>query len=109
MYRYSVAMKKRIVVVEDPATPDVTDRVILGRVRPLLGTGRHVHPLTEPEQLRGPYEAATTRPSVQFSLQLNSALGEQELTPTVMMPDEDKPRTSIDWRTPTERRCQDRP
>ena len=62
LYRYSVAMKKRIVVVEDPATPDVTDRLILGRVRPSLSTGRHVHPLTEPEQLRGPSEAAFARP-----------------------------------------------
>jgi hypothetical protein len=55
-------MNESILVVEDPPTPDVTDRFILGRVRPSLSTGRHVHPLTEPEQLRGPPEAAFARP-----------------------------------------------
>jgi hypothetical protein len=55
-------MKQRIVVVKEPITPDVTGRFVLGPSRPVLSTGRHVHSLTEPEQLRGPSEAALARP-----------------------------------------------
>ncbi|MGB4782122.1 MAG: transposase, partial [Candidatus Methylomirabilis sp.] len=40
----------------------MTDRWALGPSRPFQSTGRHVPSLTEPEQLRGPVEAAFARP-----------------------------------------------
>ncbi len=46
-------MKKRILMVEHPATLDVTDRVSLGPVRPRNSTGRHVHLCTSPNSCVG--------------------------------------------------------
>jgi hypothetical protein len=62
LYLDCSAMKRCRVVVEHPLHLDVIDRFVLGPSRPWLSTGRHVPSLTEPEQLRGPVEAAFARP-----------------------------------------------
>src|SRR3970040_184833 len=62
LYLYSSVRKRYRVVVEHLTYPDVTDRFTLGLLRPCRRSGRHVWSLTEPEQLRGPVEAAFARP-----------------------------------------------